>query len=199
MEVKEEGQPMSKIDRSKGVKDPSNQINYVKLKKGKVTGFLTGQIPWYAFSRETFALKVRNNERRIKRRDKIHPTLKRMLLKKEGKLGKQQIIISFRDNLTIPRFPELDPRESVRSRANRFILNDSKNLVNEIIGRRENSYEKLLKRNLAGIDSKVLRKYWLINAVLVEVKLSRKNISTLAKREDCTLYFTKVFRRETSS
>ena len=95
-------------------KDPSNQINHVKIKKGKFTNFSVSQIPWYAFSREPFRLKVLKKERKIKRRDKIHPGLRKMLLRKGEKLGKQQIIINFRDNLIIPRFPELDPHESVQ-------------------------------------------------------------------------------------
>ena len=57
-------------------------------------------------------------------------------------------------------------------------------MVKEIIGKREDSYKKLVERNLAGTGAKVLKTYWLINAVLAEVKLSPKIISMLAKRED---------------
>ena len=175
---------MSNIDRTENAKDTINLINSVHIKNGKSSNFSVTQIPWYSFSKEPFKLKVTKKEKKIPQRvDKIHPVLKKMLRKKTGKLEKQQVIISFRENLTfLPSFPHLDLRESVNSRGNRSMLRASKNLVQEIRGKREDTYKKLQERYLQGRDVHVLRTYWLSNALLVELSLDK--VKTLAKSDE---------------
>ena len=74
--------------------------------------------------------KKQKKEKKInKRKDKIHPVLKKMLAAKKRKSDKEQIIITFRDNLTIPRFPVLNPNESRTSRTKKIALKESENLV----------------------------------------------------------------------
>ena len=167
--------------------DPLNFINSVKLVNGKPTKFSSIQIPWHAFSKDLFRQKKQKKEKKInKRKDKIHPVLKKMLAAKKRKSDKEQIIITFRDNLTIPRFPVLNPNESRTSRTNKIALKESENLVKEIREKRADTYKKLQERTLKKFNYKVLSTYWLVNAMLVEMSL--KDIGVSCQRRKRGIY-----------
>jgi hypothetical protein len=86
---------------------------HLRIKKSFVS-----EISWSAFSKEPFAKKQVHDEveeieidkshKRSVVENKIHPMLKNIIAKKQTDSNdkKQQIIINFRDDLILPRFPE---------------------------------------------------------------------------------------------
>jgi hypothetical protein len=62
-----------------------------------------------------------------KRREKIHPTLKKWIKERGG--NKKELIINFVEYLNLPRFPELVTDESRRSTKNKKSLKEADALV----------------------------------------------------------------------
>ena len=60
---------------------------------------------------------------------KIHPVLKNIIAEKQADINdkKEQIIINFRDDLVLPRFPEPNLNESRKSSYNKKSQNTRKN------------------------------------------------------------------------
>jgi len=96
--------------------------------------------------------------------------------------GTVNVIITFKEEFQMPRFPALDETEPRESAANQLILQQSLDLENAIIRARAPGYDAKIQ-DLASVHAAVERdRFWLINAVVVEVPLSQ--ISTIASRND---------------
>src|SRR5215207_5389378 len=118
--------------------DPFNLINSAIVKKGKIRKYIVDEIPWYAFSKEPFDKKEVEEERleeEAQPKDKIHPILKQWMRERHND-EKEQIIISFRDDLIVPRFPEPNVNQSRKSAFNKKVLKESQKLTEEIMDRR---------------------------------------------------------------
>jgi hypothetical protein len=115
-----------------------------------------------------------------KRREKIHPTLKKWI--KERGSNKKELIINFVEYLNLPRFPELVTDESRRSTKNKKSLKEADALVKEIVKTRDSYYRRVTQELEAKYGCKVLERFWIINGVLVEMPL--RNVSKLAERDD---------------
>jgi serine protease AprX len=160
---------------------PFDQINTAIIRKGKTVKFSAENIPWYAFSTEPFDKKdVEENEVKPER-EKLHPLLKKWMEQRSGD-EKELIIINFRDDLKVPRFPEPVRDESRKSAKKRRALKRSQELIKEIVERRAGNYKKIAYDIRNQYDGRIIENFWLINAVIAEMPLNR--ISNLIERED---------------
>ena len=163
--------------------DPFNLINSAVVKKGKIGRYIVDEIPWHAFTKEPFDKKEVEEERleeEAQSKDKIHPILKQWMRERHND-EKEQIIISFRDDLIIPRFPEPNVNESRKSAFNKRVLKESQKLVEEIMDRRSNNYKKIIQE-ITDESDRVLETFWLINSIVVESSLSK--VSRFAEHKD---------------
>lgn len=161
--------------------DPFNQIHRALLKKGRTSKYSVEEIPWQAFSKEPFEKKEAEDKEKRRRPEKIHPLLKKWLAERKG--GEtEQLIISFRDDISIPRFPQPETDQTRKSSANKRALRQADKLVEEIKEHRAAQYKETVRELREMYHCKVQETFWLINAVLVEMPLSP--IAELAKRED---------------
>jgi serine protease AprX len=163
--------------------DPFNLINSAIVKKGKIRKYIVNEIPWYAFSKEPFDKKEVEEERleeEAQPKDKIHPILKQWMRERHNN-EKEQIIISFRDDLIVPRFPEPNVNESRKSAFNKNVLKESQKLIEGITERRAGNYKKIIQE-ITDESDKVLETFWLINSIVVESSLSK--VSRFAEHED---------------
>jgi serine protease AprX len=168
-----------------GKEDAFNLINSAQVKKGKIRKYHVEEIPWYAFSKEPFDKKqleerLEEEAQPTQPREKIHPILKQWMRERHND-EKEQIIINFRDDLIVPRFPEPNVNESRKSAFNKKVLMESQKLIKEIMDRRADNYKRIIQEITDGSD-KVLETFWLINAILVESPLSK--VSRFAEHKD---------------
>jgi serine protease AprX len=157
--------------------DPSNRINKAFVKEGKIVEFSVRMIPWDAFSREPFEEKIAKDRQEQRPPEKFHPLLRRWIAERPGD-ELELIMINFRDDLFLPRFPEPPADQSAYEQA----LRRSAELVQQIKDRRAGNYEKLRRELSENYKAEVLETFWLINAVLVQIPLG--TVAELAGRED---------------
>jgi len=163
--------------------DPFDQINTALIQDAKVAEFSAREIPKDAFTYEPFEEKEVEEEKpeEERPREKIHPALMEWLAKRPAD-ERMLFVINFRDEVTIPRFPEPVSDEPRDSEANKEVMAQTRALIDEITELRAQNY-RILEEELAGrYEAKVLETFWLINAVLVEMPLG--NVPELAERED---------------
>jgi len=111
---------------------------------------------------------------------KIHPLLTEWLAKRprdEQKL----LVITFKDDLQLPRFPELKD-ESRDSKANREVLHRIKHLVEAIEKVRSEDYKRIRDELRRQFKAKVLETYWLIKGAVIEMPL--RSVPALARWDE---------------
>ena len=120
----------------------------------------------HAFSKEPFIKKQIDEEVGEKRlQGKIHPVLKKWISEKDNNNNKKErVMINFRDDLKLPRFPVPIIEESRKSATNKKALRRSEELIREIMDHRVNNYNKLTQEIGDAYNCQVLETFWLINA-----------------------------------
>jgi serine protease AprX len=161
--------------------DPFNIINRAQFKKGKIVESSTSEIPWHAFSRRSFEKKESIDAIRRRPRTKLHPLLKKWIRSRPGK-DTEQLIINFRDDLIMPRFPELDINEKRDSDKNKKLLAEAEHLVNEIKERRNETHRKWIEDYGKRHRVRFIESFWLTNAILVEMPL--ESVSEMVKYDE---------------
>jgi serine protease AprX len=160
--------------------DPFDLIHVARVRKGRIARHKVDEIPWHAFSMEPFEVKRAEDRGRRRRPEKIHARL-RELLDERGEDERDEVMVSFREDLSIPRFPDPNPDEPRRARANRSAARSAQRLAQDVVGQRAERYEAL-RRELREHRAEALETFWLINAVLVDIPLGEA--VKLAERED---------------
>jgi subtilisin family serine protease len=146
-----------------------------------VARFFAQEIPKEAFSQVPFE-RVKPEKEPVERpRERIHPLLKQWIAER-AQSETEMIVINFRDDVRIPRFPEPVTDEPRDSAANKKVMARTQELVREITARRGESYQRLLSDLDQRYQAKVLESFWLVNAVLVKMPLGL--VPELAKRPD---------------
>jgi hypothetical protein len=159
------------------VEDPSNRINKAYVEEGKIVEFSLQMVPWDAFSREPVKRKITKDRQKPRQPDNLHPLLRRWLAERSGDEA-ELIMINFRDDLILPRFPEPPADRDAYEQA----LQRSAELIRQIKDRRADNYDKLRQDLSENYRAEILETFWLINAVLVKIELGA--VAELAKRED---------------
>jgi serine protease AprX len=160
--------------------DPFNLVHTARMRRGKISKLSVEELGWDVFSREPFERKRPRDRERKRPPEKLHPVL-RQWLDERGADKREEVLVSFRDDLEIPRFPDPNPEETRRSGANRSALRSAQRLAKEVTARRGERYEELT-RELRELRGRELERFWLINAVLVDVELGAA--ARLAERDD---------------
>lgn len=168
------------IVHAKGVEDPFDVVHVARVRRGKISKHAVEELSWDATSFEPFEKKRAKDRERRRRLDPIHPVLREWIGARSGD-EREQVLVNFRDDLKVPRFPDPQPDETRKSAANRGALRNANRLVKEIAaGRAERHAE--ITRELRELRCKTLESFWIVNGLLVEMPLAA--VSKLAERED---------------
>jgi serine protease AprX len=101
---------------------------------------------------------------------------------KSGAAGaRQQVLVTFRQDLKVPRFPVLDPDLSRGAPVNAQALAASNRLVKDLTAKRKAGYDAI-SADLAPLGVRTVDTYWLTKAMVVDAPASA--LSTLAARAD---------------
>ena len=161
--------------------DPFNQINIIVLEEGKVIKREVGEISEGAFTSEPFEDKQRQDSLRVPPVNKIHPYLRQLLDEQSGD-ERIRVVINFRDDLRIPRFPQPFTEQERNSQANRQARDRAQELIEEIRQRRTAAYDALTTELIRDFEGEVIQTFWLIKGMTVEIPL--RSVQALLERDD---------------
>jgi hypothetical protein len=169
-----------------GPEDPFDVINEVRLKDGEVLRYASSELSRKAFGK---ARRTRKDPGREPKPEipgpadtaaKIHPLLARWLKDRPAD-EVATLVITFRDDLQIPRFPEPDLDQPRDCCDNERELKRADALAEAIQRAREGDYKKLRSR-LADARAEVHETFWLIRGVQVSMPLG--SVEKLAADEE---------------
>ncbi|MBA3451123.1 MAG: S8 family serine peptidase [Chloroflexia bacterium] len=161
--------------------DPVDVINIVRLDGAKITESFTENLPNDAISSEKFEQKEAREPEGVTPGGKIHPVLAETLAKGPAD-STEQILINFVDAIQIPRFPSLEIGEQRDAKRNKEVEAQSAALVRAIEERRAEGYAVLERELSDRYGATVLERFWLVNALLVEMPLAA--VPQVADRDD---------------
>ncbi len=169
--------PVAAPDFSR-IEDPFDIISSIQVADGKVVARSTARLPVSDFSAASFKRSAQAATT-LQPSAKIHPALQRRLA--AGEQGAERVIISFQDDIKIPRFPKLLDDERRDSPTNRAVVARSEQLAAQVEAQRAPVYAQLAQE-LAAHKARVLETFWLIKAALVELPLAE--VPAVAARAD---------------
>jgi hypothetical protein len=102
---------------------------------------------------------------------KIHPDIEKML-KEKGPDERTEVVIQLKDNLEIPRFPDLPRGTSIESPRAEKALKKRDEIIKGLLENRSRSTETFLGQFRKGEhDIKVQRQSWLVNSFTADISL----------------------------
>jgi hypothetical protein len=113
--------------------------------------------------------------------EKVHPLLQAELLQPAAAVARRTVVITFKENLELPKMPSPDSSQPRTAEVNVRALAEADVMVSNIKGMREPAYQKL-RAELAALDVRTLSQFWLINGVVADMPVPA--IKALAQRED---------------
>ena len=161
--------------------DPANVIHTARLSKGRVVKYTAADVPWQAFSFMPFEKKRRESRERPRRVDKVHPKLKEWA-RKRGADEVEEMLVTFHDDLTIPRFPDPDPAKRRTSEFNAKCRREAARLMADIVERRAGRYRAISRGLTKEHKVKIVEPFWLISGARVRIPLGA--VRALARRDD---------------
>jgi subtilisin family serine protease len=165
--------------------DPTNVVYYAEVHSGTIERSQREELPPSTFSTEPFEEKEAEKEVPEPRvRETIHPRL-RQWAEERPEDDTEVVLINFRDDLTIPRFPDPVPEEPRDSSRNRAATSRADALAGRIETYRSEDYDRLRRQLEDRYGAEVLETYWLIRGMLVRISLGA--VRALAE-EDEVLY-----------
>jgi len=150
--------------------DPSNIIFVTDIENAKPTN--TQSYPLIDRYREEVAFESKPQEGQnssSQSRDKVSPELRELINEISGDT-RIDVVLTFKSELGIPRFPEPDPKSTREDRGNRAALGRAASIVDQIKFQRAEIYLERAKL-LGEIDVQTLETFWLIDAMLVNLPL----------------------------
>jgi subtilisin family serine protease len=173
--------------------DRTNVVYSAELHRGTIQRSEREELPRNAFSAEPFDEKeVPEAEPVPRSRETIHPQLRQWVEERPGD-DAELVLINFRDDLTIPRFPEPVPDEPRDSSRNRAATLRADALADRIETFRSEDYNRLRAQLEDRFGAEVIETYWLIRGMLVKMPLGA--IRALAE-DDEVLYVQPRFAGE---
>ncbi len=156
--------------------DPTEIVYTTELKDARVVDYKAEELDRDAFGElsdedRDVARKNKADEQTPKPTDPglIGPALLK-LLGSEDPSKPVEVVITRRDELTIPPFPQPDDTESRETSANRQALAQARKMVDELTAQRAEGYDELGKR-LAELDGKLGTTFWLIDGATATIPL----------------------------
>ena len=158
--------------------DPLNQIHRASVNGAAITNPTVTSIPSDAFSFATFAAKTVQDPATDGPHAKIHPTLANWVSQQPA-TSAVTLVITFQDDLTIPRFPEpADQTQDAQTQA----AAASAQLRSSIQQQRAPAYSALAQEFAQSYGAQVLQTFWLIKAMVVSMPLGA--VQAVAARAD---------------
>ena len=161
--------------------DPANLIHTARLRKGRVVKYSAEDVPWQSFSFMPFEKKRSADRERVRRVDKVHPKLKEWARKRDADEF-EEVLVTFHDDLTIPRFPDPDPRKPRTADFNKQCRREAARLMADIVDRRVGRYRTISRGLTKEHKVKLLEPFWLISGARVRIPIGA--VRALAKRDD---------------
>lgn len=111
---------------------------------------------------------------------RMHPLVEQWLTtKKDDEIV--EVIVSVKEYMKVPRFPELDITQSREAEINQKALRRSDELINQLRSKRK-EHNRKFNQYIAEYQGKLIEEYWLVPAMRVAVPV--KSITSLLKNEE---------------
>src|SRR5262245_34239596 len=172
--------------------DRPNRLNTIALEDGKVVESSVRELSLQEISDQGLPESPSEEKKRATRNSikepqpkKIHPLLVSHLRELKRALRPDESVealITFRDNIKVPRFPSPNTAEPRDSAHNKLAMARADQLVEAVNAARADEYRKLRAELSANYGCEVTETFWLINGVAAKMRLSA--VETLAARED---------------
>jgi len=168
------------------IEDSFNLIHQVGMDAdGQELDYQVDEIPDEAFTEEFIEPEPKEDEVEFEEPDRIHPLL-REILERDGYLI-EPVIIILRDEIRIPRLPDLPPGIPRDSPEGERAMGEAEELIEELLAQRsESTFEFLAIAEERGIGINVVEQFWLINGFIAEVELNREVVEQLLEIEQLT-------------
>lgn len=111
---------------------------------------------------------------------RMHPLVEQWLTTKKGD-EIVEVVVSVKEYMKVPRFPELDITQSREAEINQKALRRSDELINQLRGTRK-EYNRKLNQYIAEYQGKMIEEYWLVPAMRVAIPVN--SITSLLKNEE---------------
>ncbi len=160
--------------------DPDNVIHTLQVENGKIVASSSTEIPKEAFSFQE--LDRRKDEKVPEPRppEKIHPLLEKWIGSRAAD-STEAVVVTFRDNMVVPRFPEPAIGESRDSPTNKRVQARNAEIIESLRAKRAEDYAGMGKV-LSRYGGQITEQFWLVRAV--ETRLPLRAIRELAQQED---------------
>ncbi len=171
--------------------DPQNIIYNARFENAETSDVIREELPADAIYEAPFEEKELEELPEPQPPEKIHPLLREWLNTRAAE--RDLILITFVDDIIIPRFPEPAIKEPRNSSRNRELLARADELVRQITNRRAEIYGQLAAELRDRYEAEVMETFWLIKGMVVEMPI--RAVAELAEREDI-LYLQPKFGQE---
>ncbi len=162
--------------------DPDNQVFGALLEKGRVVKFEQVELKKENFGSARPEKKRTDEKIEPGPRSKLHPELERMLQNPDAHPETVPLIVQFRDDTVIPRFPEPATDEPRDSAINQRALKRADEIVNSIEQKRAGEYRELSAVLEQQYKAKTVNTFWLVKAMVVQMPLDA--VKALAERDE---------------
>jgi serine protease AprX len=164
--------------------DPFDRVHAAEIKDGQAVQYSTTGLPATAFSRSvgpTGAAAAKPDARAERPLDKIHPEL--ALATAAGRASvPQTVVITFREDMRMPRFPEPETSQPKDAAANVAARERAAAIVDQIKEARRPHMDRRLSNLRDKYGAQALETFWLVNAATVRLPASA--IAKLARDPD---------------
>jgi serine protease AprX len=113
--------------------------------------------------------------------EKVHPLLQAELLQPAAATTRRTVVITFKENLELPKLPSPDSSLPRTAAVNVRALAEADAVVSNIKAMRVPGYQKL-SAELAALDVRTLSTFWLINGIVADMPVAA--VKALAQRQD---------------
>lgn len=168
------------IERSSIYEDPYHLINSAEFSEQGPAKINTTRLTAEMFSNQPF--KLDKPEKPIPPTiERIHPALLQLL----GSADPNQyetLILTFQENLPIPRFP--NPRDDLPrdAKENLTALAETQKIIEQIQAKRKDYHQRLAKELYEDFSAELLDNFWLTNGLVVKMPLGK--VKELLSRDD---------------
>lgn len=113
--------------------------------------------------------------------ERIHPVLVKWLDSRDPN-EYETLILTFKDNMTIPRFP--NPRDDLPrdSKENLAVDKETQNLISQLQQKRKDYHERLAKALYQDHAAEMVDNFWLVNGLVVKMPLGQ--VKEMLSRQD---------------
>jgi len=171
--------------------DPINRLNTAVFKDGRISESYSTDLSDKEISSVNAEPISREKQAELdkgmpeEKPEKVHPMLRTEIENVNRGLTENrmaEVIVTFKDDLRMPRFPVANPDESRDSAFNRLSMDQADVMIRQIEEARADEYQKRSFELQASYGAKVSDTFWLINGVVADMPLD--TVMKLAESDD---------------